>query len=77
MLRNFDYNSEKYCYSQIEPSYVGIGISDSMNEKFHDLIKAKIPHEDKYIKIVGKILELIEDRNEIGRIGVIDRIPFE
>jgi hypothetical protein len=31
VLRNFDYNSERYCYSQTDASFVGIGISDSMN----------------------------------------------
>lgn len=31
LLRNFDYNSEKYCFSQSLKGFIGIGISDSMN----------------------------------------------
>jgi hypothetical protein len=31
VLKNFDYNSDRYCYSQTDASFVGIGISDSMN----------------------------------------------
>jgi len=31
LLRNFDLYSERYCYSQIEDNFVGIGISNSCN----------------------------------------------
>ena len=59
VLRNFDLNAEKYCYSQAYASFVGIGISDAMNEKYHDLIKAQIPYQTKYIKAFCVILEVI------------------
>ena len=29
LLRSFDMNSERYCYSQVGDGYVGIGVSDS------------------------------------------------
>ena len=28
-LRNFDFNSHMYCISQIEPTFIGTGITDS------------------------------------------------
>jgi glycine cleavage system H lipoate-binding protein len=59
VLKNFDYNSDRFCYSQTDASFVGIGISDSMNEKYHDLIKAQLPYETKYIKAVNTIMDLI------------------
>lgn len=34
-----------------------------MNEKYHDLIKAQLPYETKYIKAINIILDLIESRN--------------
>jgi hypothetical protein len=44
MLQSFDMQSERYCFSQVLGSFVGIGISDAINEKFHDLIKAQLPY---------------------------------
>jgi hypothetical protein len=77
VLRNFDLNSDKYCYSQVDPTFIGIGISDAINEKFHDIIKAQLPYETKYIKAVCIILDIIESRNDLNRFGIIDKNPIE
>lgn len=31
ILRRFDLNSDLYCYSQIVPNFVGVGVSNSPN----------------------------------------------
>lgn len=74
-LRNFDLNSESYCYSQIEPGWVGIGVSNSPNEFFHYLIKYDITHALKYTKAVQAVMDLIERRIQFSRISTVER-PF-
>ena len=56
---------------------MGIGISDAINEKFHDLIKAQLPYETRYIKAVSIILDIIESRNDLNRFSIIDKNPLE
>jgi hypothetical protein len=48
-----------------------------MNEKYHDLIKAQLPYESRYIKAVCVMLDLIDSRNELNKYGVIDKNPIE
>jgi hypothetical protein len=31
VLQDFDFHSEKYCYSHIPPAFVGFGVSEAMN----------------------------------------------
>lgn len=66
-----------YCYSQIPPTYVGIGISDSVNEHFHHLIKRVLPQATTYSQAVITILRVINDRNGLGKYGQIEVYPWE
>ena len=63
LLRKIDYNSDNFCYSQVDPVYVGTGISDSPVEKIHDITKSQITESTKYTKVVHMILHIVEDRN--------------
>ena len=39
LVRRFDNNAHMYCYSQIPRVFVGIGVSNNVNEYFHCEIK--------------------------------------
>ena len=53
-----------YCYSQIPPKFVGIGVSNTCNEFYHSLIKNDIPFELNYVKTVQMVLNFIERRHK-------------
>lgn len=59
VLQDFDYHCEKYCYAHIPPTFVGFGVSDAMNESFHNILKDKIPYEIKYLKAVNIMLPFL------------------
>jgi hypothetical protein len=64
ILRIFDMNSDKYCYSQIPAKFVGSSISNSINEKFHDILKSSLPYATKYIKAIKVMVESAARMNE-------------
>ena len=39
ILNNFDLNKSKFCYAYLPPGLIGFATSNSINEKFHDLLK--------------------------------------
>ena len=76
LLRIFDSNSEKFCFSQISPEFVGASISNSINEKFHDILKYNLPYETKYIKAVKTMLNIASEIND-SKEPDIEMYPLE
>jgi hypothetical protein len=76
LLRNFDLQSEKYCYAQVGPKFVGIGVSNSCNEFFHSLIKDEIPYATKMVKAIQIVLKLVERRHHYAETPVMPRFDF-
>ena len=48
-MSNFVKLAHKYCFSYMPKEFFGFVSSDNLNEKMHDLIKAKIPIEKRYV----------------------------
>lgn len=66
-LRSFDLNSEKYAFSQVEGKYVGLSVSNSINEFYHYLIKTEIPLSTHYEQAVERSLEFIDKKNFVSQ----------
>ena len=76
ILRVFDQNSDKYCFSQVPEIFMGVSISNSFNEMFHEVLKGTVPYSTTYIKGVNQLIRVATKMND-PKEPDIDMHPFE
>ena len=56
--------------SQISPVFVGLGVSDTQNEIAHNVIKSELPYEEKYLNVISKLINFLDERNLLTSVCV-------
>ena len=60
ILSDFDRNSHLYCFSKIDPAFVGLGISSTQNECLHSIFKRQQQSEKEYCVAVKNCLACLD-----------------
>jgi hypothetical protein len=57
-------------------AFVGLAVSDQMNEKLNDIVKNHFSHQMPYFLFVRKILPILDNLNKKAHRFVIEAHPF-